>query len=281
MKQKVRFALILLFILMLLFYSKVNNDIFINLRINTNENYTQKIPVFAFHKLVPDEIKKKLYPNNLWVMGVDIFKQMMKYLYDNGYRTISGNEFYEQYIGKVDYVKKTVLITFDDGNYEDYYLAYPIIKKYNFKAISFVVGSKIKNKTESYYKYQRALIGLDIINKLRKDHNFEFQSHSYNMHFYIYNNITKKRYHGIRSMSYEQLKNDTLQNKKFGFKFMAYPFGEFKPEMKDILKNQGYLLAFTFSTDDYARRTSNRFTIPRINLNGNSNLSILKKWLNY
>ena len=39
------------------------------------------------------------------------------------------------------------MITIDDGYYEDYYLVLPIIKKYNFKVTSFVVGSRIKEKT--------------------------------------------------------------------------------------------------------------------------------------
>ena len=80
------------------------------------------------------------------------------------------------------------MITFDDGNYEDYYLVYPIIKKYNFKATSFVVGSYINKKTNKYNKTKINYIGLDIINKIRKEYpNFEFQSHSFNMHKRINN----------------------------------------------------------------------------------------------
>ena len=78
------------------------------------------------------------------------------------------------------------MITIDDGKYEAYYLVYPIIKKYNFKATSFIVGSRTKNKTKKYNKTEINFIGLDIVNKVRKEYpNFEFQSHSYNMHIKI------------------------------------------------------------------------------------------------
>ena len=77
-------------------------------------------------------------------------------------------ELYKWIIGEVDYKEKVILITIDDGHYEDYYLAYPLIKKYNFKATSFVVGNRIKNKTAPYNKYNDSFIGLDSINKIRK-----------------------------------------------------------------------------------------------------------------
>ena len=53
---------------------------------------------------------------------------MMKYIFDNGYKTITSEEFLKWYIVKVEYDNKTLLITLDDGRYEDYYLVYPIIK---------------------------------------------------------------------------------------------------------------------------------------------------------
>lgn len=46
---------------------------------------------------------------------------MMKYLYINGYKTISSEEFYHWYYGEIDYYGKTLMITIDDGYYEDYY----------------------------------------------------------------------------------------------------------------------------------------------------------------
>ena len=101
----------------------------------------------AFHRLVPDDLKRKVYPNNKYIGSIKVFEEMMKYIFNNGYKTLSSEEFYKWLIGKVEYDKKTLLITIDDGNYEDYYLVYPIIKKYNLKATSFVVGSRIKEKT--------------------------------------------------------------------------------------------------------------------------------------
>ena len=156
---------------------------------------------------------------------------MINYLYEQNYKTISTEEFYKWYKGKVEYYGKTLMITFDDGMYEDYYLIYPIIKKYNFKATSFLIGKNIKKKTKKYNKREINYIGLDIINKIRKEYpNFEFQSHSFNMHYKL-NNTPK-----IYTMNYQELEEDILMNKQFNFSVMSYPYGGFNDEIKKLIK---------------------------------------------
>ena len=82
-------------------------------------------------------------------------------------------------------------------------MVYPIIKKYKFKATSFVVGNLIKNQTASYNKYAKHHIGLDVINKVRKEYpDFEFQSHSFDLHS-----------RDINTMSFDELSNDFYKEK--------------------------------------------------------------------
>lgn len=277
MKKIYKFIFTIVFIFLTFFLAKPKNEE-VNYSIGTtNGKYTDRIPVLTFHRLVPDDVKKEIYSDNQWVGSVDVFEEMMKYLHDNEYKTISTEEFYNWYKGNVEYDKKTVLITFDDGFYEDYYLAYPILKKYDLKATSFVVGSRIKDKTDEYDKYKTAFLGLDVINKVRDEYpNFEFQSHSYNMHYY-----TKNNKHRIKFMSYEELVEDTEKNEEFKFNSMAYPYGDFNEDIEKILEEHKYLVAFKFGTQEYATRASDQFSIPRIKLNGNATIATLKKWLSF
>lgn len=243
---------------------------------NSMEPVADRIPIFVFHRIVPDDVKKNKYPNNQWVGSVDAFSEMMKYLYDNDYKTINTEDFYEWYIGNREYGKKTVLITIDDGFYEDYYLILPILKKYNFKATSFVVGSRIGDITRPYDKNITAYLGLDVIKEVQDNYpNLEFQSHSYNMHYY-----TKNGKHRIRSMSKDDMVKDTVINRKYNFTTMAYPFGDYNNTIKKVLKDEGYLMAFRFGPYDYATRKSDQFAIPRIKINGEATLETLKQWLN-
>lgn len=248
-----------------------------NIKIDSEEEYTDKIPILTFHRIVPDNIKKEVYENNQWVGSADVFDEMLNYLYINGYKTISTEEFYDWYTGKVEYDKKTVVITFDDGFYEDYYVVLPILKKYNFKATSFVVGSRIRETTEAYDEYKTYFLGLDVIKKVRNEYpNFEFQSHSYNLHYY-----TGNKKHRIKSLSYEQLEEDVEKNDEYNFTTMAYPYGDYNEDIQDILEKKGYLVAFSFGSPGYATRDSDRFAIPRIKINGYADINTLKKWLDY
>lgn len=272
-------VIISVFVLAILFACEIPDDKKTSIAVATTNDseYTDRIPILTFHRLVPDDVKKISYPNNQWVGSIDVFASMMEYLYDNGYETISSEEFYEWYIGKREYSKKTVMITFDDGFYEDYYLALPILKKYNLKATSFVVGSRIENITRPYDENKTAFIGLDVMTKVREEYpNFEFQSHSYNMHYY-----TKNHKHRIKTMSEEDLRNDVLMNNRFGFTTMAYPYGDYNDTIKRILAEEGYLVAFRFGPSNYATRSSDRYAIPRIKINGYATINNMIDWLTY
>lgn len=198
----------------------------------------------------------------------------MDYLYRNNYKTISTKEFYKWYIGEIEFYGKTLMITFDDGQYEDYHLVYPIIKRYNMKATSFLIGNKINNLTKEYNKFEKNYIGIDVIHKMRKEYpNFEFQSHSYNMHLRI--NKTAK----ALLMNYKEIENDFKMNKKFNFSFMAYPYGEFNINIKYFLNKYNYTAAFSFGHSRCSIRKDEKFSIPRITLHDYANLNLFKKWL--
>ena len=204
---------------------------------NIPEKNASKIPIVTFHRLVPDNIKNTKYKENVWVGSIDIFESMMKYIHDNNYQTISSEELDKWLKNEIELPKKVVMITFDDGFYEDYYLVYPILKKYNLKATSFVVGSRIKDITEDYDENKTEFIGLDKIKEIRKDYsNFEIQSHSYDLHYY-----TKNGKHAIKNKTKEELLKDIENNKKYEFTTMAYPFGEYNDKIEELLKENGYL----------------------------------------
>ena len=275
-KLKLLLPLVVIFITFFIVENGTTNMTEVSSKVYDDIN-TDRIPVLTFHRLVPDHVKKEKYANNQWIGSIDVFAEMMEWLYVNGYETISTEDFYEWYIGNREYSPKTVLITFDDGFYEDYYLVYPILKKYNFKATSFIVGSRINLKTPKYNETKIGYIGEDVVNKMREEYpNFEFQSHSYNMHYY-----TKDRKHRIKSMSIQEMEADTISNEVYGFTTMAYPYGDYNIYMEKVLEEQGYLCAFRFGPSKYATRNSDRFAIPRIKINGFATINDMIKWVKY
>lgn len=235
-----------------------------------------RIPIITFHRLVPSNIKESKYKDNKWVGSIDVFASMMKYIYDNNYKTLSTMELYKWLNKEIELPRKSVLITFDDGFYEDYYLVYPILKKYNLKAVSFVVGKRIKDKTMKYDENKTGYIGLDKIEEIRKDYpDFEIQSHSYNLHYY-----TENKKHVIKSLNYKKLDKDIKSNKKYNFNVLAYPFGDYNEDIINALKDNNYIMAFRFTPSEYATRESDIYAIPRIKIDGTKNLNDLIMWLN-
>lgn len=93
--------------------------------------YTQaNIPILMYHG-VSDNIWGI---SSLFVSPKD-FDEQMKYISENGYTPIFMHE-----IEHLDpSIKKPIVITFDDGNYDLYTDAFPILKKYNIKSTIFII----------------------------------------------------------------------------------------------------------------------------------------------
>lgn len=240
--------------------------------------YATKIPILTFHRIVSDRLKNSRYSNDEWVHSYDVFKSQIKYLHDNNYKTINLDEFYCWYKGKCNFPKKTVVITFDDGNLDDYYLVMPLLKKYGFKGTTFVVGSRIKNKEfGSYNENMRAYISQDIIDKSKKEYpNHDFQSHSYNFHF-----CDSDGSQHIKNMTKNEIRRDFSLNSKYNFKYIAYPYGAYTKDLQDVAKENNYLLGIRFGPSNYATRKSPTYAIPRIKINGFSNVETMKQYLFY
>lgn len=91
------------------------------------------VPILMYHAV--DENAGDLY--ELYVK-TSAFEEQMKFLYDNGYTPITFDDL-ENY----GYFNKPVIITFDDGYANNYENAYPVLKKYNFRAVVFLVSGCI------------------------------------------------------------------------------------------------------------------------------------------
>ncbi|MFH1413967.1 MAG: polysaccharide deacetylase family protein [Candidatus Omnitrophota bacterium] len=87
------------------------------------------LPVLMYHR-----ISKNKGAENYTVSSEDFYKQM-QYLHEQGFKSLTTDDIPD--LGEGEY-KKIIMITFDDGCVTDYTEAYPILKKYGFKATFFV-----------------------------------------------------------------------------------------------------------------------------------------------
>ena len=85
-----------------------------------------KIPILLYHSISND-----LEDNNL---NLSDFEDQISFLHKNKFSSVHFNEINPM-------LKKQIVITFDDG-YKDIIInVLPILKKYNFKAICFIVSN--------------------------------------------------------------------------------------------------------------------------------------------
>lgn len=259
-------------------YSHNGLSVRVPVRVVQNAKYADRIPVLCFHRVVSDSLKKEKFPKYQWVAAVSDFEQQMKYLYDNHYTTLTLDEFYTWYQGKKKLPAKTVVLTFDDGDYEFYHIVYPILKKYNFKATMFIVGTRTKETTEEYKDMETAYyLGWDKINEMKKDYpNISFQSHSYNMHY-------AHKYLAVYELSLAQIYQDFETNRLSGienkntFQYIAYPFGGFNEDVVYCAKKFKYKLAFDFGPFRKATRNDSVYHISRIAIDGQITMEDYKK----
>ena len=94
----------------------------------------KRIPILMYHSISDEKEKSHSYYHVNTSPAV--FDAHMRYLYENNYSVINLQDL-EKSFGTRD-SSKYVVITFDDGFYDFFTNAFPILNKYNFSATVFL-----------------------------------------------------------------------------------------------------------------------------------------------
>ena len=245
-----KFVIIIVILVLIILVSILSFTLFI--KFNQNK---QQVIVLSYHNIISDNVEKNA--DEYETLTVSEFEKQMKYLKDNGYTTISADELYKWKNKEIEIPEKSVLITFDDGYYSFKYLVQPVLEKYNFKAICFVIGNTVKETTPAFDKNVLANIGKDEL----KNHipNVEYGSHTYDMHHLDENGVAY-----VRVLSKDNLKKDVENfSKIFNAEYLAYPYYTYTSDFIDVLKENNYKLAFA-GEEEMATRGVDNYKIPRI-----------------
>ncbi len=101
-------------------------------------NGAPSVPIFVYHSVRPYVIGESKM-QDAYDITPQLFEQELKYLQDNGYKTITPDELNDYFTNNgATSVDKSVIITFDDGWENQYNYAYPLLKKYNMKATFYI-----------------------------------------------------------------------------------------------------------------------------------------------
>ena len=190
-----------------------------------NAAYEAKMPdvlVLNYHKVANMHHSLAIRPAD--------FEEQLLYLKKAGYQTITPAELAANIENGTPLPEKPLLITFDDGYEDNYQNAYPLLKKYGFKATIFVVTG-FMDKNPQYLTWKQA--------KELEANGISIESHT----------VTHR---SMTELNYEQLKKELVDSKKDiedhlqkKVLFIAYPTGTYNLQIAEMVKEAGYTGAFT------------------------------------
>ena len=187
-----------------------------------------EIPVLCYHQIA--EGKKSDY-----AVSPATFSAHMKILADSGYHSISPAELYEYLVYNKTLPEKPFLITFDDSRAEHTAIAAPVMEKYGFKGVFFIM-------TITYNK--KNYMTTEQIAALAK------AGHTIGQHTWDHTMVTK--YKDTTDWQKEIVKPKAKLEKIVGMpvEYFAYPNGVFNHEGAKELSNYFKISFILFSKRD-------------------------------
>ena len=108
-----------------------------------SEDGNVELPILMYHGITEDKNKVSKY-----VISKNMFEDDIKYISHMGYTAVTVDEVISYVNGEGELPPRPVMITFDDGYYNNYCYAYPILKEYNTKGVISIIGKFTDMYTE-------------------------------------------------------------------------------------------------------------------------------------
>lgn len=204
-------------------------------------DYSTGIPVLNYHFFYYDD-------NNICGESICLarskFEEQLKYLVDNGYKTLTMQEFIDWYEGRIEVPYKSVLLTIDDGamgtSFINGNILIPLLEQYQVHATLFLITAWWdKANYQSEY--------LDV------------ESHGNDIHFSGSCGEAQ-----LKCLGHDELYNDlkTSMDILGSYKSFCYPFYTSNQNAYNVLSELGVKVAFGGGGYN-ATRSSYRYYIPR------------------
>ncbi|THE12302.1 hypothetical protein E1I69_11405 [Bacillus timonensis] len=230
------------------------------------------IPILLYHHMLHKK-ENKNFKSSSAVISVEAFEEQMKYLYEKGYYTATLDELISYMRGEINLPTKTVVITFDDGHKTNYIYAYPILKRYGFKAANFLITSRISDSPVPFNPNGLQFLSWPEINEMKDV--FDFGGHTHDLH-----HNAGGGHPALVSVEENKIVEDLQTSRSLvPTEYFAYPFGTYNKDTIEQLKVVGYQYAFT-TDEKNASRNTGVYEIGRKGVYPNTSLSKFKNLIN-
>ncbi|HEY61031.1 MAG TPA: polysaccharide deacetylase family protein [Anaerolineae bacterium] len=214
-----------------------------------------EVPILLYHHVSDEE------DGNRYYVTPRAFQKQMEMLYERGYKTITVSQLLDVLIYGGELPPKPIVITFDDGHMSVYEDAYPIMEKYGFVGVFYIVANRLESD---------GFVGVKEL-KYLSNHGWEIGSHSFS--------------HPDLTSSHKQAKHELLDSRlfleeKLGIKIQtfAYPYGTIDPFIATKTQNYGYRGAVGLGTS-IKHTYGTMYYLSRIEIHGTDNLKMFSSYL--
>ena len=167
-----------------------------NIQNKLKKSYSKNLPEFLAlkNKSYPDfvyqsnpkTLKDEIPVFTLHSVYLDRFEEQLRFLKRNSYQTLTADEFYECLIGSKPIPERAILLTFDDGWKNLSTVVHPLLKKYNMRAVCFLISGLIPLEERDRDVFSMGERGIDSdtlcswsdIKEMHVSGMVDFQSHS-------------------------------------------------------------------------------------------------------
>ncbi|WP_245596542.1 polysaccharide deacetylase family protein [Fusobacterium perfoetens] len=227
-----------------------------------------EIPILMYHQFMEkksDSGKAKIFVTK---KQFELHLKILKFL---GYQTITFKDLKK--IGLQNrFLKKYIILTVDDGYEDNYKILFPLLKKYNMKAVIFLVSGLKNNQwtINSFGEKEFKLLNDIEVKEMLNSGLIEFGGHT----------LTHLDFHKAtdKEAEYEIEEDKKITEKRLGEEIItfAYPFGHRKDSTKEIVRKKGYSFAVSTDTGE-GIFTKDLYDIRRIAIDRTSLLDFFRK----
>lgn len=207
-----------------------------------------KLPILMYHGITDEAGKIGRY-----VISKKMFKEDLEYLSQMGYTTVTADEVIAYVKGEGELPQKPVMLTFDDGYYNNYCYGYPLLKEYNAKAVISIIGKYTDMYTELEEENPAySHITWTEVTEMMESGVVEFQNHSYDLHSLDKGrrgagkkkNEAEDEYKKMLKGDIGLLQEKMQENTGYTPTTFAYPFGNISQASYSVLDELGFVASF-------------------------------------
>ncbi|MDX1272618.1 polysaccharide deacetylase family protein [Bizionia paragorgiae] len=200
-----------------------------------------KLPVLMYHS-----VSEHLEESNGLTIAANKLDEHFQYLASNGYTTLHFKDL-QGFTSPDQFPEKAVIITFDDVYVNQLELAYPLLKKYNFKAC-FYIPFQYVGKVDSWNTGKEPIMTVEQLKSLDQEvielglHSFEHKK---------YDEMSEEEV----QEDFDKCKAFISQHKLNIHNTLAYPYGKY-PKKGDY--NTNFFASLDRNRIAYGLRIGNR-----------------------